>query len=53
MFSTASNGPPVGILRDKSTLNLHFHGNGNFDSDFAAIALVMEEFFFSYNGADR
>ena len=42
---TASIGPPVGILRDKSTLNLNFHGNGNFDSDFAAITLVIEELF--------
>lgn len=30
----------------QSTLNLNFHGNGNFDSDFTAITLVMEEFFF-------
>ena len=42
---TAPIGPPVGILRDKSTLNLNFHGNGNFDSDFAAITLVIEELF--------
>ena len=45
LFSTASIGPPLGVLRDKSTLNLNFHGNGNFDFDFAAITLVIEELF--------
>lgn len=53
LFLTASTGPPVGILRDKSTLNLNFHGNGNFDSDFAVITLVIKELFSIYNRVDR